>query len=320
MTFSNYATKENFVNIIKSFLEKNNLEYIENFDLSQISTIKLGAKAKLTIFPKNSLELKKLLKFFYNKKIFYRIFGNLSNVLFVQNIDFPLIITSKMENEVSIDKNLVTVSAGVVISKFCEILRKNSLSGLEALSGIPATIGGAIYSNAGAFGYSISDRLISILVFYDGKFIKLCKNDVKFGHHYSSLSGLIVLEATFLFENKKDYDIMELFNEFTYRRNKTQPTGFSLGSVYKKVNGNSAGFYIERCGLKGLKSGGIVVSNKHANFFINNGNGSISDFLGLCSKVESCVLYQFGVTLYTEIEKVGNKNEIDSRLSHSLKI
>jgi len=305
---------------IKSFLSNNKIEFYENFNLANVSAIKLGGQAKLVIYPKCIAEFKKIIKFLYSKKLIFRVFGNLSNILFIQDLDFPIIITNKMKLEVQINDNLVTVSAGVMLSKFYEILKKNNLSGLEALSGIPATIGGAIYNNAGAFGYSISDNLISVLVFFDGKFIKLNKNDIKFGYHFSSLCGLIVLEATFLFENKKEYDIIKLFNEFTYKRNKAQPSGLSLGSVYQKVNNLSAGFYIERCGLKGVRVGGIVVSNKHANFFINDGSGSAHDFLRLCSLVENAVLNQYGVTLYTEIEKVGSKNEIISRFSYPFKI
>ena len=306
--------------IIKLFLDKNNFEYYENFDLSLISTIKLGGRAKIVIYPKNVNELKKILLYFSKKKIFFRVFGNLSNVLIIEDLDFPIIITNKMKQEVKFDNNLVTVSAGISLSKLCEILRKNSLSGFEGLSGIPATVGGALYNNAGAFGVSISDRLVSVLVFFDGKVVNISNNDIKFGYHFSTLSGFVVLEATFFFEIKKDYDIINLINEFTYKRNKTQPSGFSLGSVYKKSNIKSAGFYIERCGLKGVRFGGIVISSKHANFFINSGNGSVSDFLSLCGYAENCVLYQFGVTLNTEIEKVGNSNEINSRFSYPYKI
>ena len=143
------------------------------------------------------------------------------------------------------------------------------------------------------------------------------KNEIKFAYHYSNLSGLIILSATFLFENKNDYDIIKLCNEFTYLRNKSQPNGLSLGSVYRKINGKSAGFFIERCGLKGARIGGVVVSSKHANFFINDKVGTSMDFLRLSALVEKSVEKQFGVTLVPEIEKVGNKNEIIGRLSSS---
>ena len=302
-----------------SFFDRNNIEYYTNFDFSQISTIKLGETGSLVVFPKNEMEFVKILKFFYSKKIYFRVFGNMSNVLVVEKIDYPVIVTSRMQNEVTISGNYVNVSAGVTIPKLCEYAKKYSLSGIEGLSGIPATVGGAILSNAGAFGCSISDNLVSVKVFSCGKIFNLYKSDIKFMYHSSNLSGFIILSAVFLFENKNEYDIIKMSNELTFKRNKTQPSGYSLGSVFKKINGNSAGFYIERCGLKGKRVGGVVVSSKHANFFINDAGGSVSDFLELLSFVENTVMKNFGLTLTTEIEKVGNKNEVTGRLSRSFK-
>ena len=304
---------------IINFLDKNGIEYHYGYDVSLLSSIKLGTKQSLVIFPTNERVLIKLLSFFYSIKVQYLIFGNLSNVLFVQNLEIPIILTTKMTDEFTVDGRLVTVPAGAMLTKVCDYVRKLGLSGFEGLVGIPATIGGAIKNNAGAFGYQISDRLVSIEVFYQGKILNLKRNEIRFGHHYSDLKGFVILKATFLFENKKEYDIMKLYNEFTFKRNASQPSGFSLGSIYKKVNGKSAGFYIERSGLKGKRVGGLVVSSKHSNFFINDKNGSVSDFLRLSAMVESAVLRQFGVTLIPEIEKVENNiDETFSRLPYTL--
>ena len=304
---------------LKEFLDKLKMEYFENFDSYKISTIKLGEKINLIIFPHTVNDLKKLLKYLNLHKIYFRIFGNLSNVLIIENISYPVIVTNKMESEIQQNGNIVSVSAGTQVYKFYDYLKKNQLSGFEKLSNIPATIGGAIFNNAGAYNSSISKNLLSIEVFKDGKIITISKNDIKFCYHYSSLMGFIILKATFLFENKKECDIINMTNEFTLKRNKSQPTGFSLGSVFKKVKNTSAGFYIERAGLKGLKVGGVFVSNKHANFFINDGFGTVLDFLRLENIVKSKVLEQFGITLFTEIEKVGNKDEIVSRFTHPFK-
>lgn len=304
--------------IIK-FLEKNGIEFQENFDISQISSIKLGQQIGLAIFPKTIKQLEKIVTMLFSSKIYFRVLGNVSNVLVVKNLDYPVIITSKMVDEILVDKNLVEVSAGMLISRLCDILRKNGLSGMEGLTGIPATVGGAIMNNAGAFGYNISDRLVKIRVFSGGKIFELTKSEIKFGYHYSNLSGFIVLSATFLFENKKEYDIINLTNEFTYLRSKSQPNGLSLGSVFQKVGGKSAGFYIERCGMKGVRIGGIVVSNKHSNFFINDKSGSVLDFLRLCTQAQLAAEKQFGVTLVTEIEKVGDFDETFGRFSYTFK-
>ena len=304
---------------LKIFLEKNDIEFELNFDVSQISSIKLGGLLDIAIFPKSEKEFEKLLIFLYKKKFYYKVVGNVSNVLFIENIHYPVIITNKMNDKVVIDKNVVKVSAGVLVSKFCDILKKNGLSGYEGIIGIPATVGGAIINNAGAFGYSISDKLKSIKVFFNGKIFDIEKKEIKFGHHYSNLKGLIILSATFLFEFKNEYDIICLCNEFTYKRTNSQPSGLSLGSVFKQVNGKSAGFYIERAGLKNERVGGIVISSKHANFFVNDKSGSVLDFLRLLAITQNLVDKEFGVMLVPEIEKVGDKNENFSRFSYSFK-
>ena len=301
----------------KQFLEKNKIEFILNFDVSLISSIKIGSILRLAVFPKSQKEFEKILVYFTSTRTYFKVIGNASNVLFLENVSYPVIVTNKMRDDIKIENNMVEVSAGVALSKFCEVLKKNKLSGFEGLIGIPATVGGAIVCNAGAFGYSISDRLVKVKVFKNGRIFELLSSEIKFAHHYSNLKGFIVLSACFLFENKNEYDIINLCNEFTYLRNKLQPSGLSLGSVYRKQNGKSAGFYIERAGLKGLRVGGVIVSNKHSNFFINDKFGSVMDFLRLSALVEKTVEKQFGVSLVPEIEKVGEKDEIVNRLSYS---
>ena len=304
---------------LKSFLEKNNIEFITNFDVSQISAIRLGGTLDLAIFPKNIDELSLVLSKLNKSKKHFNGIGNASNVLFTERIKFPVVITNKMCDEIEIKENVVKVSAGMLISRFCDILRKNKLSGFEGIVGIPATIGGAIMCNASAFGYSISDKLKSITVFSKGKIFDIEKKEIHFGHHYSNLGGLIILSATFLFEFKNEYDIISLCNEFTFKRTSSQPGGFSLGSVFKQVNGKSAGFYIERAGLKNERVGGIVISSKHANFFINDKSGSVIDFLRLLAITQNIVDKQFGVSLVPEIEKVGDKDETFGRFSYTFK-
>ena len=300
-------------------LKKNNIEIVRNFDVSNLSSIRIGGKLRFAVFPKTTKELIKVLSILYASKVYFKVVGNLSNILFVSDISYPVVITNKMIDEVEIEGGKVEVSAGMLVSKFSDTLRKNRLSGFEGLVGIPATIGGAIMNNAGAFGYSVSDRLVKVKVFFAGRVFDIFKNQIKFSYHYSNLAGFVLISATFLFENKNEYDIINLTNEFTYLRGQSQPNGFSLGSVYKKINGKSAGFYIERAGLKGLRSGGAVVSIKHANFFINDKGASATDFLRLSAKVESAVLNQFGLTLLPEIEKVGDKDEIIGRFAYSFK-
>ena len=304
----------------KQFLIDNKFEFYVNYDLSQMSSIKLGNKVKLVVFPKTLEELEKIILKLYKVKVKFKVFGNLSNVLVIDDEGVVFVINSKMNEEFKVDGNRVKVSAGVLLPKFCEMVRKNNLKGVEGLIGIPASIGGAIINNAGAFGYSIADCLEKIKVFYNGEIFDILKSEIKFLYHFSNLTRFVILEASFLFENENEYDIINLTNKFTYLRGKTQPLGLSLGSVFKKVNGKSAGFYIERAGLKGFRIGGIMVSNKHANFFVNDKGGSITDFLRLLAFVQVQVEKQFGVWLVPEIEKVGDFNETFSRPPHSFEI
>lgn len=305
------------MDLLKNTLVQSKIDFIENFDVVEISTLKINQIIELAIFPKNTREFVKILKILYKQKQKYKVVGNASNLLFVEKISYPIIFTNKMKDEYKFDGNKVTVSAGMQISRLIEIAKRNKLGGIEGLVGIPATVGGAIFNNASAYGNSISSKLIKVSVFCDGKVYDVMANEIKFGYHFSNLKGLVLLSASFLFEKKTEYDIINLCNEYTYKRTVMQPNGFSLGSVYQKVNGKSAGFYIERAGLKQTRIGGVVVSKKHANFFVNDKQGTAEDFLKLQRLVEQKVSMQFGLTLIPEIEKVGENYENSCGPSHT---
>lgn len=306
--------------MIKFALLQSRIDCIENFDIAEVSTIRFNQIVKLAIFPKNVKELTLVLKVLFKQKYRFKVVGNTSNLLFVGKVNYPIVFTNKMKDEYKIEKNFVTVSAGMQLSRLLELCKRNSLAGLEELIGIPATVGGAIFNNAGAFGKSISSRLLKITAFCGGKVIEILADDIKFFYHGSNLKGLVLLTASFWFENKNEYDIISLCNEYTYKRTAMQPSGFSLGSVYQKINDKSAGFYIERAGLKMTRVGGVVVSKKHANFFVNDKSGTAEDFLRLQDVVESRVGSQFGLTLVSEIEKVGEIYETSCRPSHTFEL
>ena len=308
------------MDMIKFALMQSKIDFIQNFDVYDISTIRISQIIDLAIFPRNVKELSLVLKLLYKQKLKFKVLGNTSNVLFAGRVNYPIIFTNKMKDEYKIDKNLITFSAGMQISRLLEICKRNRLGGLEQLVGIPATIGGAIFNNAGAFGNSISSKLVKVTGFYLGKVVEISAGDIKFFYHGSNLKGIVLLTASFLFENKSEYDIIRLCNEYTYKRTVMQPSGFSLGSVYQKINGKSAGFYIERAGLKSTKIGGVVVSKKHANFFVNEKSGTALDFLKLQEIVENRVSSQFGLSLVSEIEKVGEIYETSCGPSYTYKL
>ena len=306
--------------MIKFALIQSKIDFIENFDVAESSTIRFSQIIKLAIFPKTVKELTFVVKCLYKQKTNFKVVGNTSNLLFVSKVSYPIVFTNKMKDEYKIEKNIVTFSVGMQVSRLLEICKRNRLGGLEELVGIPATIGGAIFNNAGAYGNSISSRLLKITGFWLGKVVEIPANEIKFIYHSSNLKGIVLLTASFWFENKNEYDIISLCNEYTYKRTAMQPSGFSLGSVYQKINGKSAGFYIERAGLKNLSVGGVVVSKKHANFFVNDKSGTSEDFLKLQSLVEDRVSSQFGLTLVSEIEKVGEIYETSCGSSYAHKL
>ena len=303
--------------MIKLALMQSRIDYAQNFDVAEVSTIRFSQIVKLAIFPKCVKELTFVLKVLYKQKIKFKVVGNTSNLLFAGKIDYPVIFTNKMKDEYKFEKNTVTLSAGMQVSRLLELCKRNKFSGLEELVGIPATIGGAIFNNAGAYGKAISSRLLKITGFSMGKIVEIPADEIKFVYHGSNLKGIVLLTASFWFENKNEYDIISLCNEYTYKRTAMQPSGFSLGSVYQKINGKSAGFYIERAGLKTTRIGGVVVSKKHANFFVNDKSGNVEDFLKLQRLVEEKVSSQFGLTLVSEIEKVGEFYETSCGPSHT---
>ena len=307
------------MDVIKNALMQSKIDYIENFDVIEISTIKFSQIIDLAIFPRTTKELVCVLKILNRNKVFFKVVGNTSNLLFVGKVSFPIVFTNKMKDEYKVENNTITVSAGMQLSRLIELCKRNSFSGMEQLVGIPATVGGAIFNNAGAYGNSISSKLLKISGFCGGKVIEISSGEIKFGYHFSNLKGIVLLTASFWFENKNEYDIISLCNEYTYKRTVMQPSGFSLGSVYQKINGMSAGFFIERAGLKQARIGGVVVSKKHANFFVNDKAGCVDDFLMLQSLVENRVEKQFGLKLVSEIEKVGEIYETSCRPSYTFK-
>ncbi len=186
------------------------------------------------------------------------------------------------------------------LSRYCE---NNSLKGLAWASGIPGTVGGAVKLNAGAFGFCIGDYVKSVDVF-DGKgIVTLTKEELGLSYRQSNFDGIVVGAELTLTEGSKE-ELLELRRNYFLKRRSTQPRGFSCGSVFK--NGDlAAGHYIEQAGLKGLKQGGARISDKHANFIINDGCATSKDIYTLIRTAKAEVKSKFGVMLSEEVIYLG---------------
>ena len=295
------------LDILLDFCAKSDVEYKVDMDLSEISPIGIGAGALLYVLPNTKEKLIGSVDFAQNKGIKNTVVGGMSNLLPLDSRYNGVVISTKRLNKLRFFDKYVKADAGVYLPRLINFAKSNRLGGAEALFGIPGTVGGAVYSNAGAFGSSISDFFVSG-EFYDSdsrELITLNSEEVGFSYRYSILKErrLICINVLFEFFPSNEAAVDAKIKGICARRNETQPTGQrSLGSVFKRSNGIGAGYYIDRCGLRGARCGGAEISEKHAGFIINRGGATAKDYLTLVEIAKREVKLKFGIELETEIE------------------
>jgi UDP-N-acetylmuramate dehydrogenase len=200
------------------------------------------------------------------------------------------------------------VEAGVPLQMLVNFCKEKGYSGIEGLTGIPGTFGGAICGNAGSYGCEIKDVVRSVVIMSsDGKLDRIAAKDLGFGYRRSGIKPEdIVLNANILL-HKDDKDLVAgRAQKYLAEKMKTQPiSARSAGCVFKNPEGGSAGKLLDEAGCKGMKAGNIEVSSLHANFFVNLGNGTASDYIRLMHEVSLIVEKKFGVMLQPEIRVIG---------------
>ncbi len=291
-------------------LEENNIgKWLTNVSLRKYTTYHVGGIAKYIVFPKNSDKLIILLKYLKNQKIKYKILGNGSNTLFSDKPYDGVIIKLDNFNNLTIYGTKMTVGSGYSLIKLAKEAEKRGLAGLEFASGIPGSIGGAIYMNAGAYksdmGYIVTNVKVLTPNF---KIIQMTNTELHF-HYRSSFfqknPGYICLEATLKLQKGKKEFIEKVNRERKQRRVATQPLEYpSAGSVFRNPEGMYAGELIEKLGLKGLYKGGAQVSEKHANFIINRQQATSQDIKDLMDFVQEAVYEKYKIKLKIEQELV----------------
>lgn len=296
---------------IVSKIEKAEIGKVErNPLLSKYTTYKVGGKALAIVYPKNVDGLIKLLRLLKENDIKYKILGNGSNLLFSDSLFEGIIIKLSSFNEVEFfGNNKVRVGAGYSLIKLSLLTAKKGLAGLEFASGIPGTVGGAVFMNAGAYksdmGYVVQE--VKVLT-PDYKIITLENKELNFHYRSSFLQKhpeYICLEVIIKLK-KGDREILnEVINERRERRRESQPLEYpSAGSVFRNPDGGFAGKMIEDLGLKGYSNGGAKVSEKHANFIINYNKATSKDIKELIDYVHDAVLKEYNVDLKIEQEFV----------------
>lgn len=281
----------------------------QNESMKKHTTIGVGGNAKYFASPKSLYALRLLIESAKSHKIKRFILGKGSNVLFLDGGFNGLVISTARLNEITYYNGKVKALCGAMLSSVIDFAKARSLSGIEKLYGIPASLGGAITMNAGAFGVNISDYIDTVETIKNGKLEKYYKSDCRFGYRKSRfLTGKeVVVSATFNFINQaKELTEAQIKCQKDLRKN-IHPTGRSFGSVFKNPKGHQlkAGELIERCGLKGYKIGGAMISNKHANFIINNKNATAKDILNLIYEIKERVYKSFNLELKEEVIIVG---------------
>jgi len=287
-----------------------------NESLKKHTTYGIGGPADLMIFPKSKQDLIKVIEIINDNKIQLTILGSGSNVLVSDNGIRGAVISLKNSlKKIEVDNNILYAECGTMLGKIVKHTVKNNLIGLENLNGVPGTLGGALIMNAGAWGGEISENLIHVEVINSKSEIqKIQKKDLNFSYRQSSFNkDDILLSAKFNLK-KADKDIIkENFIEAQSGRKKSQPLNKrSAGSLFKNPKNNSAGKLLDEAGLKGFSIGDAKISEKHANFFINDGDATSKDMLMLIKKAHKEVKDKFNVNLSLEVKLMGfNEKEIE---------
>lgn len=285
----------------------------ENEPLSSHTTIKIGGPADLFIEPSSIENLEKTMNLVRKYKLNWRVIGRGSNLLVSdKGIEGVVIKLGEKLNHLKIEETSVTVGAGFSLISLAIIAGKKGLSGLEFASGIPGSVGGAVYMNAGAHGSDISKILTEAhILFEDGTLEWLSNEEMEFSYRTSILQKKrpgIVVEAKFQLTEGNREEIIAVMQKNKDYRKETQPWNYPCaGSIFRNPLPYYAGKLVQDSGLKGYQIGGAQISNMHGNFIVNAGNAKAEDVLQLIEYVRKTIYDKYHVKMETEVEIIGRK-------------
>ncbi len=292
-------------------LEKiDSLKIETRIPLKKHTSFRVGGPADIFLTPFNIQALRKTLKITDTSGIQVLFLGKGSNII-VSDKGFRGIVIHMLKlNKIEVNNNLITAESGITLSALANHALEHGLGGLEFASGIPGTLGGAIYMNAGAYGYEMKD-IVENALFFDrtGEKIKLNKNELNLSYRNSILQQkeYILIKTTMKLKKKDKNKIEELMNELNHKRKQKQPLNWpSAGSIFKRPPDDYAGRLVEECGLKGMRIGDAQVSEKHAGFIINLGQAQAKEIKKLIEKVQTEVHKKTGILLEPEPRFIGD--------------
>ena len=298
------------MNELINFLKVSNIAFEENVDAKKLCSFRVGGIARVLIYPKNTDEIKVLYAYLSENKIKNILLGKGSNVLISDlGFDGAVISLGKM-NEIRADGHRVVAGAGASMFSLAVAAEKNSLCGLEFAHGIPGSVGGGVYMNAGAYGGEMCQVIDEVLCLdiESGELYTLGNAECDFSYRHSIFKdnkNLIVIGSSFELSEGDATEIRARMDELKASRISKQPLEYpSAGSTFKRPEGYFAGKLIEDAGLKGFAIGGAQVSEKHAGFVINRGGATAKDVKNLILHIQKTVKEKFNVNLECEVEFV----------------
>lgn len=298
-----------FVGLFNEFYDINDIKIDEK--LSEYVNFKVGGPADILLIPNSKEQVIKSIKICKENNIPFYLIGNGSNILVRDGGFRGVVLSLKNVKNIYVDGEKIEAECGVMLKEVSDKAIENSLTGFEFACGIPGTIGGAVFMNAGAYDGEIS-KVIESAEVIDGNcnIIRLSREELDFGYRSSLVmkKGYTVLSAVFKLEKGQVKTIKELIEDLTNKRESKQPLEYpSAGSTFKRPTGYFAGKLIQDAGLKGYSIGGAAVSEKHSGFVINKGNATAKDITDLIKHIQDEVKKQFGVDLHPEVRIIGEE-------------
>ncbi len=282
-------------------------EALKNEPMSKHTSFKIGGTADTYVKVDTLSNLTAILKECKQSDIDYTLLGNGSNVLVSDDGIRGVVIRlgGEFKQIALVDENTIYCGAGATLAHLCKFALNCGLTGLEFAWGIPGSVGGAVFMNAGAYDGEMKNVVHSVShISPDGKIGRIEKDDLDFGYRTSVYreNNMIITGVTLKLEKGNTDDIRNKMDDFMTRRTSKQPLEFpSAGSVFKRPEGNFAGALIEQCGLKGKSVGGAQVSEKHAGFIINKSNATANDVKNLVKEIQNTVAENTGYNLECEL-------------------
>jgi UDP-N-acetylmuramate dehydrogenase len=286
----------------------------ENVSLARYTTVRVGGPARWFAEATSAAQLADDAGFLWEKGVEYRVLGNGSNLL-VSDAGWQGFVLLNQARAIrmagSTDQPLLFCETGVALNTLVRTATEAGMSGLEWAAGIPGTVGGAVYGNAGAHGKDVSQSLLLAEILHRSKGLLSFRFD-EMGFTYRSSQfkrepgNAVILSATFNLTASTREEVKAKVDAINEKRRTSQPAGPSMGSTFKNPENDKAGRLIEAAGLKGTRIGGVEISQVHGNFFVNDGSATAADYRSLIELVQKTVHDKFGVDLQLEIELFGD--------------